>query len=141
MMRTYVVLVLAVSAAVLAGCGKPGNPAAEKAAVAAAEAWLKLIDDGQYAECWDEAAPFFRAAVPKDKWTEQMTAFRKPFGNRLSRKVTRREYRTAMPGAPDGEYVVIQFQASFEHKQNAVETVTPMKETDGTWRVSGYYIR
>jgi len=22
-----------------------------------------------------------------------------------------------------------------------VETVTPMKDTDGTWRVSGYYIR
>ena len=46
-----------------------------------------------------------------------------------------------MPGAPDGEYVVIQFETSFENKKHAIETVTPMMDKDGTWRVSGYYIR
>ncbi len=46
-----------------------------------------------------------------------------------------------MPGAPDGEYVVIQYDSSFEHKQAAVETVTPMLDKDGKWRVSGYYIK
>jgi hypothetical protein len=46
-----------------------------------------------------------------------------------------------LPGAPDGEYVVIQYESSFEHKQAAVETVTPMLDKDGTWRVSGYFIR
>jgi hypothetical protein len=45
-----------------------------------------------------------------------------------------------LPGAPDGEYVVIQFESSFEKKKSAVETVTPMLEKDGKWRVSGYYI-
>jgi hypothetical protein len=48
---------------------------------------------------------------------------------------------TTMPGAPDGEYVVIQYQTTFEHKNSAVETVTPMLDNDGQWRVSGYYIR
>ena len=33
------------------------------------------------------------------------------------------------------------FESSFEHKASAVETVTPMKDADGTWRVSGYYIK
>jgi len=42
---------------------------------------------------------------------------------------------------PDGEYVVIQYDSSFEHKQSAVETVTPMLDKDGKWRVSGYYIK
>jgi len=37
--------------------------------------------------------------------------------------------------------VVIQFDSSFEHKQTAVETVTPMLDTDGKWRVSGYFIK
>jgi hypothetical protein len=46
-----------------------------------------------------------------------------------------------LPGAPDGQYVVIQFETSFENKHNAVETVTPMLEPNGQWRVSGYYIR
>jgi hypothetical protein len=46
-----------------------------------------------------------------------------------------------LPGAPDGQYVIIQFETSFENKQNAVETVTPMLDTDSQWRISGYYIK
>jgi hypothetical protein len=55
--------------------------------------------------------------------------------------VKSKEYATSLPGAPDGEYVVIQFETSFENKNDAVETVTPMKDEDGKWRVSGYFIR
>ena len=51
------------------------------------------------------------------------------------------EYQTSLPGAPDGQYVVIQFKTSFENKRSAVETVTPMFGKDQRWRVSGYYIR
>lgn len=51
-------------------------------------------------------------------------------------------YATKLPGAPDGEYVVIQYKASFANKESAVETITPMKEADGTtWHVSGYFIK
>jgi hypothetical protein len=50
-------------------------------------------------------------------------------------------YTTTLPGAPDGEYVVIQYQSSFGKKNLAVETVTPMLDQDGVWRVSGYFIR
>ena len=48
---------------------------------------------------------------------------------------------TSLPGAPDGEYRVFQFDTSFEHKQTAVETVTAVLETDGSWRIAGYFIR
>lgn len=44
-------------------------------------------------------------------------------------------------GAPDGEYVVIQFSASFANKKSALETITPMLGKDGKWRVSGYYMK
>jgi hypothetical protein len=49
-------------------------------------------------------------------------------------------YTETAPGAPDGEYVIILFDTSFENKKSAVETVTPMMD-GGTWRVSGYYIK
>jgi hypothetical protein len=52
-----------------------------------------------------------------------------------------REYTTEIPNAAKGEYVIMQFQTSFESKENAVETVTPMLDDEGVWRVSGYYIR
>jgi hypothetical protein len=50
-------------------------------------------------------------------------------------------YTTQLPGAPDGEYVVLQYDTSFEHKKTAIETVTPVMDKDGKWRVSGYYIK
>lgn len=49
-------------------------------------------------------------------------------------------YSTTMPGAPDGEYVVLTFEAAYGNKAAATETVTAMM--DGSeWRVAGYYIR
>lgn len=46
-----------------------------------------------------------------------------------------------MPGAPDGEYVVVRYGSSFENKKEAGETAVMMKERDGSWRVAGYFIR
>jgi hypothetical protein len=59
----------------------------------------------------------------------------------VSRELTGSHYATSLPGAPDGEYVVLTFQAKFENKASAIETVTPMKDTDGSWRVSGYFVK
>jgi hypothetical protein len=36
---------------------------------------------------------------------------------------------------------IIQYDAQFEHKDSAIETVTPLLETDGSWKVSGYFIK
>ena len=47
----------------------------------------------------------------------------------------------SLPGAPDGQYYVLRYHSSFEKKAEATETVTPMKDEDGHWRVSGYYIK
>ena len=59
----------------------------------------------------------------------------------VSRKLASRRTEKALPGVPDGIYVVIRFETVFDKKSSAVETVTPMLDPDGTFRVSGYYIR
>jgi hypothetical protein len=70
-----------------------------------------------------------------------MRATRDPLGKVLSRKLKSATYAKTLPGAPDCDYVVIQYDSGFEHKQSAVETVTPMLDKDGKWRVSGYHIK
>ena len=112
-----------------------------KAAVSSAEKWLKMIDEEKYAESWKDASELFRNAVSQQQWEQSLQAVRKPFGKLLSRTIKSKTYKTSLPGAPDGEYVVIEFAASFERKKAAVETVTPMRDKDGKWRVSGYYIK
>ena len=113
----------------------------EKVAVAGAEKWLGIVDEGKYGESWKEAAEFFRNAVKQGQWEQAVQAVRKPLGKLVSRKVKSTSYKTSLPGAPDGQYVVIEFEASFENKKSAIETVTPMMDNDGKWRVSGYYIK
>jgi len=114
---------------------------AEKQALAAAESWLALVDDGKYAESWDTAAEYLKNAVTKDDFVKSLNAARKPLGKLKSKEVKSKDSRTSLPGAPDGEYVVIQFKISFENKKAAIETITPMLDKGGKWRVSGYYIR
>jgi hypothetical protein len=118
-----------------------GNPEKESAAVGAAQKWLALVDAGQYLESWEEAAELFRNAVTQEQWKQSLNAVRKPLGKLLTRKLKTKKYATSLPGAPDGEYVVIQFAASFDNKKAALATITPMLDRDGRWRVSGYYLK
>ena len=113
----------------------------ETEAVTAAEGWLALVDAGKYEESWKAASGFFKSAVPQGQWEQSLKAVRSPLGKLVSRKLLSKTYMTSLPGAPDGEYLVIQFETSFQNKKSAIETITPMKEKDGKWRVSGYYIK
>jgi hypothetical protein len=114
---------------------------AESDALEAAEEWIVLIDAGDYGMSWDNAAVLFKKAITKEQWEKTLKALRPAMGDLISRGVKSATYANSLPGAPDGEYVVIQFATRFTNKNTAIETVTPMKDPDGKWRVSGYYIK
>ena len=113
----------------------------QQKAVEAAQKWLVLVDQGDYGKSWETAAGYFKGAVTEKQWEQAVTAVRSPLGKVITRKLKLKQYATSLPGAPDGEYVVIQFETSFDKKKSFVETITPMKEKDDSWRVSGYYIK
>ena len=135
-----VVLAAALAVALIAGAAN-ATEQREAAAVAAARAWLALVDGGDYRQSWRRAAGYLKGAIDREQWTRSLVAYRQPLGKVLSRTVGSRTFATELPGAPDGQYVVIRFQTTFEHKRSGVETVTPMLEKDGGWRVAGYYIK
>jgi hypothetical protein len=113
----------------------------EDAAQAVADSWLTLLDEGQYEASWEQAATPLKAAISKDEWKKGCGGARQPLGKLVSRKVKSRQYTEQIPGVPDGKYVVIQYDSVFEQKASAVETVTPMVDFDGAWRVSGYFVK
>ena len=49
-------------------------------------------------------------------------------------------YQTKFPGAPDGEFMVVQFGTSFETRPDVREIITPMRDPDGKWRVAAYLV-
>jgi hypothetical protein len=107
----------------------------------AAESWLALVDKADYAASYDQAAGMFKSAIGKADWQQKIKAARDPLGKVLSRKLKSAQYTTSLPGAPDGQYVVMQYDTSFENKKSAVETIVPMLDKDGQWHISGYFIR
>jgi hypothetical protein len=112
-----------------------------KAAVTSVEQCLNLIEAEKYFESWQEASERFKNKVNQKQWEQSLEKIRKPLGKLISRKVKTITYKTSLPGAPDGEYFVIQFESVFQNKKAALETITPMLDKDGKWRVSGYYIK
>jgi hypothetical protein len=123
------------------GCGGKSHDAAEQAATAAAQNWLKEVDDGQYAQSWQDASADFQSKVPEQTWESEITPVRRPLGELVTRKLSSAQFATQLPGAPEGQYVVMRFDTSFANKQSTVETVTFSLEQDGKWKASGYYIK
>lgn len=124
----------------LGGAAVADSDEAISLAETAATNWLHLSDEGQYEETWAEASSLFQAAITRDDWTRAVAAARGPLEGLVSRELSSAEFHNELPGAPDGEYVVLTFDSAFDRKANAVETVTVMKDGDA-WRISGYFIR
>lgn len=113
----------------------------EAEAVKAADEWLNLLDQKEYAQCWTNSAKYFREQVSQEQWLEGMNSIGNLVGSVENRTMRSANYFRALPNAPMGEYVVIVYDITLKSGQTAVETVTPMKDPDNLWRVSGYYIK
>ncbi|HYM13653.1 MAG TPA: DUF4019 domain-containing protein [Bryobacterales bacterium] len=103
-----------------------------------AEAWVRLVDAGRYADSWTQSSSLFRSRVPQQKWEAMAKKVRDRMGPLRSRKLRRVILATSLPKAPPGEYAVVEFDSSFEKQPAAIERITMMLE-DGEWRAAGYY--
>ena len=115
------------------------NEEAVEDAKQAAQEWLTLFDDGKYKATWKQASSFFQSKIGAEQWTARITQSkeRRPVLDSLqSRSVAAARYTESLPQAPDGEYVVIQYRATYADEK-WVDTVTLKKESDA-WKVAGY---
>lgn len=121
----------------------PQSPHAddERKARERADAWLSLVDQGQYAASWEAAAKLFQSSTGKDQWASALEGARTPLGHSSQRSLRAAEYKTQLAGAPAGEYVVVHYDSAFENKPTVREIVTLRKQTDDSWRVAGYFIQ
>lgn len=107
----------------------------------AADAWLAQRDAGDVQGTWEGTSSLFRQLVNVEQWKTSLGTVDLTFGRPLSRELRDTEYRESVPGAPDGHYVVLTYDAELERKKEAVETVVTMLDADGEWRVGGYFVK
>ena len=141
MKRKSLLVIAVVLSGLISGVFVHAQDEAEKLAQEAAQKWLATIDAGEFAAGWEQAAELMKSVVTKEQLSQQLGSVRGPLGDVVSRKLKSAQFMRRLPGAPDGQYVVLQYETGFTNKSLAIETITPAKEKDGVWRVSGYYIK
>jgi hypothetical protein len=140
--RRRALLVVAASclAAIVVGPGWAQDP---RATIAQKEArsWLALTDRDEARASWNMAGKQFQNAITASKWAESLRQARHPLGGLVERTLLTTQFTKSFPGAPDSDYALLVFRTNFANKTDGRETVTLEHETDGTWRVVGYFIR
>ena len=104
-----------------------------------AKSWLTLIDNGQYQQSWQQADSLFKQKMPQSHWSKALKQVRVPLGKVILRKNLSLMNYDSLPGTPDGEYVIIQFQSQFMNKEQAIETIS-LSKSSGQWQPIGYFI-
>jgi len=124
-----------------------GQDSEQTAAIAASEHWLSLADAGRYRECWESASEYMKQSIRQKEWERSLADMLEPLGKTVSRKLKTVQSETGLPGAPcfkcfrDRRYFIISYETSFENNTSVTETLTPMADSDGKWRIFDYHIR
>jgi hypothetical protein len=114
----------------------PDEVAAERQALG----FLGYLDQGRYADSYAYTGMLIRTQLDRDAFSTQIQKTRVGIGALQSRELIDAGYSTTVPGAPEGQYVILHYHVSFAGRQDAVETVT-LAFAKGYWRVAGYYIK
>ena len=106
----------------------------------AAEAWVSLVDAGQYGESWEHASDTFKKSISKENWEDKVKRVRDQIGKLESRTFSKSQAMSNPPNAPPGDYYVVVYTTNFENKKNATEVVV-LENEKGGWRAAGYFIK
>lgn len=111
----------------------------ESAAVA--KQYVDDVDKGEYALSWSKSDPIFQKTITQKEWKTYLGNVRHRFGKVISRKM--KDQRTAWDpkGLPEGAYMVVIYDTSFQNQPNIEELLTLRKGPDNQWRVLTYEMK
>ena len=88
-----------------------------------AASYLKLLDLGQYEKAWHDMSALFHDFNNPLHWQKRQETIRNVYGASDTRRLHSIRYRQSYNLSPDGQYVVVQFNSSYQNKSETRETV------------------
>jgi hypothetical protein len=113
----------------------------DRNAIAAGTKWLALIDSGKAGAAWDLSSKQLQSTVTRAKFITAMRDARKSLGKLEERTAERFARSHQLPGAPDGDYALIEYTARFAKGKTLTEHLVWKIEDGDVWRVAGYEYR
>ena len=105
-----------------------------------AERLLTLMDQAKYRDCWRQSSQHYKTQLNAEEWESQMKPVRNNFGALQKRVYKTSKTSKTLAGAPEGEYMVLEYTTSFANKPNVTETLVLSREGGG-WKLAGYSVR
>lgn len=119
--------------------GAPANLLSQDA-VAAAEHFARIIDSGDSSIAYNQASPLLRLTQDEQEFVTAIERARQLLGPVQQRQLTALRSIGIYPHFPDGDYLIVQFEARTLHKSKAAEVIL-MRHEANAWRVADYSIR
>lgn len=111
----------------------------ERAAVDAAQQWLKLMDQGKYEESWKQASKYLQRQFNQKNWTRARQATPHPKTRAKTRVLDQFQFLPkAPPGLGEAPAVILRFRtpgADFD-----LYEIVALAKLEGRWQPTGYQI-
>jgi hypothetical protein len=109
-------------------------------AVTAAEHFARMIDSGNSSGAYSQASPLLRLTQNEQEFVADIERAHLLLGPVQQRQLTALRSIGIYPRFPDGDYLIVQFEARTRHKNKAAEVIL-LRHQDGAWLVADYSIR
>ena len=113
----------------------------DKDSIEAGRKWLELLDTDKSGIAWDSASKLLQSVVKRDAFIAEMRSVRKSLGKLASRTPVKFARAHELPGAPTGDYAIIEYDAAYVNGKHLSEQVIWTIESGDIWRVAGYFYR
>jgi hypothetical protein len=111
-----------------------------RAAQAAAQEWLALLEDRDFEDGWEAAAAPFRERTDREAWRRRGARLVDSVGAPAARTLTSAQYRdTLRAAAAEGPFVVLTYRTRFAGGRYEEHLIVVRAEE--AWRVAGYRVR
>ena len=118
------------------------RPKPEDLAKQPAESWLALVDAGKYADSYRDAAESFKQRVSKGTMGIHRQGRACPAGTSAIKEIQKHHLlKRRYPARPTANMWSFNTIACSSTNNPPSKPSAPMLDKDGTWRVSGYFIK
>ncbi|MBD1401754.1 DUF4019 domain-containing protein [Pelovirga terrestris] len=109
-------------------------------AVTAAKRFARMIDSGHSSAAYSQASPLLRLTQSEQEFVAAIEQTHLLLGPVQQRQLTALRSIGIYPRLPDGDYLIVQFEARTLYKSKAAEVIL-LRHQDDAWLVVDYSIR
>ena len=109
-------------------------------AIQEAERFVSLIDNQEYQTAYQATSNLLRLTTTEDEWIDNREVSAALLGEVLERELVSVKERDHYPGLPDGDYLIVYFEARTELKKAAAEVLLLTKDVH-QWAICKYRLK